>query len=216
MTKYDYVLFDFDGTISRSGDGVRRCIELTLAEMGRPCPDLSDYTRYIGPPLTRTFTNICGLTEQESLVALSIYHGYYRETGVRMNSLYDGVAETLTALRDAGVKMAVCTSKSEPQAGKSLRYIGADGYFDAVCGSCPDGSRKDKIELIPYAMDALGCTDPRRAVMIGDTYFDAEGAAACGIDFIGVLYGYGTRESMQAYGARDFADTPRDIMRYLL
>lgn len=216
MHRYDYVLFDFDGTISRSAEGVRRCVELTLREMGRPCPDLSDYSRYIGPPLTMTFRELCGLSHEDSLRALPIYRRYYNRVGLEMNSFFDGVEATLRALRDAGLRMAVCTSKNEALALRSMQLIGADGYFDAVCGSCDDGSRKEKIDLIPYALQTLGCADRRRAVMIGDTHFDTAGAVACGVDFLGVLYGYGTRETMAAAGAEHFVDTPQELLSYIL
>lgn len=216
MKSYDYILFDFDGTISESALGVKRCIDLTLKEMGRPVPDLSDYSKYIGPPLTRTFEKLCGLSYEESFEALPIYRKYYNEVGVEENRMYDGIEDLLQALRESGKRMAVCTSKNEILAVKSMKAIGAYPYFDAVCGSKEDGSRKEKRDLIPYALSTLGCEDKSKAVMIGDTYFDAEGARLCGIDFIGVLYGYGDEASMQKEGAKVFAKTPVDLQKLLI
>lgn len=216
MRRYDAALFDLDGTLSASADGIRKCIELTMAELGMPCPDLSDYSRYIGPPLNRTFSLLCGLSDEQVERALPIYRGYYDIHGTKANRLYDGMAEVLAALRDEGVRIAVCTSKNERLAGDVVALLGIGGYLDAVCGSRDDGSRKEKPDLIPYALDSLSGIAPSRAVMIGDTYFDTLGAVSCGVDFIGVLYGYGTRESMEAAGARVFADTPVDILRYIL
>ena len=216
MKTYDYILFDFDGTLSQSAYGVRKCIELTLEEMKRPIPDLSDYSKYIGPPLTRTFEKLCGLSGEESLYALPIYRRYYNEVGVRENQLFDGVEDLLKALKAAGKKLAVCTSKNETLAVKSMEAIHALPYFDAVCGSMDDGSRKIKKDLIPYALSALGCSDKEKAVMIGDTFFDAEGAHLCDVDFIGVLYGYGDRDSMSDYGATVFAETPDNLHKLLI
>ena len=118
-------------------------------------------------------------------------------------------------MKNSPVKVAVCTSKNERLARDVVALLGITSYLDAVCGSRDDGSRKEKIDLIPYALTALGGVTPERAVMIGDTWFDTAGAVACGVDFIGVLYGYGTRDTMREAGAAAFADTPRDILRFL-
>lgn len=215
MYQYDAVLFDLDGTLSASADGIRKCIELTMEELGRPIPDLSDYSAYVGPPLNRTFSLLCGLSDDEVRRALPIYRAYYDIHGTKANRLFDGVEDVLRILRDSPLRIAVCTSKNERLARDVVALLGITSYLDAVCGSCDDGSRKEKIDLIPYALRSLGDIPPARAVMIGDTWFDTAGAVACGVDFIGVLYGYGTRETMTEAGAKVFADTPRDILRYL-
>ena len=216
MKTYDCILFDFDGTISDSALGVRKCIELSLTEMGRPIPDLSDYSKYIGPPLTRTFEKLCGLSREESFAVLPIYRKYYNEVGVRENRMYDGIEDLLRSLKESGKKLAVCTSKNETLAVRCMQAIGAAPYFDAICGSKDDGSRKEKKDLIPYALSALGCTNKDKAVMIGDTYFDAEGARLCGVDFIGVLYGYGIEDTMREEGAAVFAASPADLQKMLI
>ena len=215
MNRYDAVLFDLDGTLSASADGIRKCIELTLIEMDKPIPDLSDYSTYVGPPLNRTFSLLCGLSDDEVTRALPIYRGYYDIHGTKANRLFDGAGDVLRILRDSPVKVAVCTSKNERLARDVVALLGITEYLDAVCGSRDDGTRKEKIDLIPYALSALGDIPPARAVMIGDTWFDTAGAVACGVDFIGVLYGYGTRETMAQAGASVFADTPQGILEYL-
>ena len=216
MKQYEAVLFDLDGTLSASAEGIKKCIELTMAELGKPCPELNDYSTYIGPPLNRTFRLLCGLSEEEVSLALPIYRGYYDIHGTAANRLYDGVTEVLERLKDSPVKTAVCTSKNERLARDVIAYLGIGSYLDAVCGSRDDGSRKEKPDLIPYALEVLGGVAPERAVMIGDTYFDTRGAVACGVDFIGVLYGYGVQKSMEEAGARSFAETPADLIPMLL
>ena len=216
MKTYDAVLFDLDGTLSASADGIRRCIELTMEELGRPCPDLSDYAQYIGPPLNRTFSLLCGLSGDEVAAALPIYRRYYDVHGTVANRLFDGMLPVLQTLADSPLKTAVCTSKNERLARDVIAYLGIGAYLDAVCGSRDDGTRKEKPDLIPYALHTLGDVPPDRAVMVGDTYFDARGAAQCGVDFIGVLYGYGTRETMEASGAAAFAASPAEILTYIL
>ena len=131
------------------------------------------------------------------------------------NRLFDGMTEVLEALKESPMKVAVCTSKNERLARDVIDYLHIGGYLDAICGSLDGGKRKQKEELIPYALEVLGCARDR-AVMVGDTCFDTRGAVACGVDFLGVLYGYGRLDTMQAAGAVRFVDTPKEILNYLL
>lgn len=216
MKQYRAVLFDLDGTLTASAEGIRKCVELTMRELDEPCPDLSDYSQYIGPPLNRTFSLLCGLSDELVERALPIYRKYYDVHGTKANRLFDGIGEVLRVLHDSPLKTAVCTSKNERLARDVAALLGITEYFDAICGSRDDGSRKEKADLIPYALSALGDIPPESAVMVGDTYFDTVGAVRCGVDFIGVLYGYGTRRTMEDCGAKVFAETPADILRCIL
>ena len=215
MKKYEAVLLDLDGTLSASAEGINKCIELTMEKLGKPCPRLDDYSTYIGPPLNRTFSLLCGLNDDEVAEALPIYRGFYDVYGTKANSLYDGVLDVLIELKKSPMKVAVCTSKNERLANDVIALLGIGEYLDAVCGSRDDGSRKEKRDLIPYALETLGDIKPEKAVMIGDTHFDTRGAVICSVDFIGVLYGYGTRETMKEAGAEVFADTPLDLLALL-
>ncbi len=208
MLQYDYILFDLDGTLSESASGIRRCIELTLQKLGKPIPRLSDYSRFIGPPLADTFSGLCGLSAEDTSRALAVYQDFYKLHGLRANKLYNGVEALLKRLKESPAKVAVCTSKQQKPADNVCEFLGITEYFDAVCGSAPDGSRKEKEEVIPYTLGVLGGKVTDRAVMIGDTKFDAKGARLNGVDFIGVCYGYGTVETMQAEGATTFV---RDV-----
>ncbi len=215
MKKYDIALFDLDGTISESAQGIKYCIQKTLDKMGKPHPDLSDYSKYIGPPLLHTFQKLCGLTATEAQQAVEIYVKLYDVDGLKQNKLYDGITDMLKACRQNEIKIAVCSSKHEAIATRVVELLGVYDYFDEICGSTIDGSRKKKEELIPYSLSKLGANADDKVVMIGDTSFDAIGAKICGVDFIGVTYGYGKKEDMQSSGAQLFADTPREIHKLL-
>ncbi len=215
MIKYKYVLFDLDGTVSESAGGIRKSLEHAITSLGKPLPNLNDYTLYIGPPLLDTFRNVCHFTEEDSQKGLELYRDFYNETGKYINNLYDGIKEVLEKLKSSNIKVAVCSSKYEKFAEEIVKILGVSDYFDAVCGSTFDGSRKDKKDLIPYAVNSLGGSfekDKTDTVMLGDTYFDARGARLCGVDFVGVEYGYGTTDRMKAEGAELFAKTPYDII----
>ncbi len=215
MKKYDIALFDLDGTISQSADGIRLCIEKTLDKMNKSHPDLSDYSKYIGPPLLHTFMKLCKLTADEAQQAVEIYVGFYDEYGIKANKLYDGIDTVLEKLKENGVRLAVCSSKHEDIATQVVKSLGVYHLFERVCGSTVDGSRKEKRDLIPYALSSLNSKDSDRVVMIGDTKFDSIGAQECCVDFVAVTYGYGALEDLISSGATVFANTTTDLLDLL-
>lgn len=215
MTKHKLVMFDLDGTLSESAQGIRECIILTLNEMGLPVPELDDYSKYIGPPLYVTFQRLCGLTGEQARKGAEIYVKHYIKKGIYMNKAYTGLRELITSLASAGKKTAVATSKNEELAKDVLKHIGLYDCFDFICGSGLDGTRKEKHDVIEYVMKKTGF-DGAQSVMIGDTRFDAEGAKIAGCDFIGVLYGYGVKSEMERYGAKAFAGSVSELSEILL
>lgn len=219
MIKYKYVLFDLDGTISESAGGIRKSLEHAITALGKPLPNLDDYTLYIGPPLIDTFRNVCRFSEEDFQEGVELYRSFYDEKGKYINNLYDGIKCVLSELKENGVKIAVCSSKYEKFAEEIVEILGVFDCFDAICGSTLDGSRKDKKDLIPYAVKSLGGdfdSEKENTVMIGDTYFDARGARQCGIDFIGVEYGYGSTQTMKDEGAALFAKMPNELLPLLI
>lgn len=211
MKNYEYILFDLDGTLIESAKSVEVSIAYAMQSLSLPCPDLSDYTKYVGPPLEDTMRGMCAVPEELIPRAMAIYRDYYDKEGQKTNRLFDGIVEMLSELRERGKKLAVCTSKNEPVAEMVCDQLGLTPYLHAICGSTLDGSRKAKADLIPYALKTLGCEDKALALMVGDTHFDARGAQLDGVDFLGVTYGYGTVESMKACGAIGFADNSAEI-----
>ena len=212
--KYRYLLFDLDGTVSESAAGIRASLEHAIRVIGCPMPNLDDYTLYVGPPLIDTFLHLCGLDPETAERGAQLYRDYYQEKGKYLNRAYQGIPELLKKLRREDVRICICTSKYEPFATEILDILGLSDCFDAVCGSNLDGSRKDKKDLIPYAVSRLGGdleADRERVVMIGDSWYDAQGACLCRVDFLGVRYGYGATEPMERQGVKAFADTPEEL-----
>lgn len=218
MIKYKYVLFDLDGTVSASADGIRLSLEHALDTLGAQKPDLDDYTLYIGPPLIDTFRNLCGLPEDKAELGAKLYRDFYEKEGKYHNRVYDGIGDVAMALRSNGVKTAICTSKQKPVADGVAELLGITDWFDEIVGSTLDNTIKDKKDLIPYAVSMLGGdirTDRRGIAMLGDSRFDAVGAKLCGVDFIGVSYGYGSVDDMLKEGVAAIADSPKELLKYL-
>lgn len=213
--KYDIVLFDLDGTVAESAPGIRAGLTHVIEQMGLDAVDLDDYSQYIGPPLMQTFQKLLHVPGEQAEQAQTVYQTYYNAKGKYRNKLYSGIDTVLKALADADCTAAVCSSKYEPFAQEVVQYLGVDHLFHAVCGSDNTGKRMEKEDVIPYALKTLQAPANAKAVLVGDTKFDAKGARLTGIDFIGVLYGYGTKAGMLQEGAHMFAETPEGLYTHL-
>ena len=182
------VLFDLDGTLTDSADGILACFRQALAAVGAEVPAGELKSRIVGPPMDETFHSL-GLGDRAD-EAFRAFRAEYGATGWAMNRVYDGIPELLTDLRTQGVRLAVATSKLEPTARRILAHFGLDKHFEVIAGACPEGTRKSKADVIEHALAQL---DPRPelVLMVGDRSHDAEGAAAHGIDTVVVGWGYG-------------------------
>ena len=212
---YDTVLFDLDGTLTDSAQGIINCAIYSFEKMGLPLYERDWYRVFIGPPLKVTYAEDCGLNEEDTVKAIAYFRERYFTKGLFENAVYSGIEDMLKNLKNAGLRLAVATSKLEKVARQILEHFGLYKYFDYIGGALPDGSRDYKDQVIEYVMDILKA-DKRRTVMIGDRIHDIEGAKKIGIDSIGALYGYGNREELENAGALFIADTPQDITKLLL
>lgn len=209
--KFHSILFDLDGTLTDSGEGIINCASLALAHYGLPVPDRQDMRVFIGPPLKDTFFKF-GVPEESLDEAVQIYRKEYVVTGIYQNFPYPGIRQLLENLKQDGCRLYVATSKPEHMAIHVLEHFGMDHYFDRICGACSDGIRSKKDEVIAYLLESIGAED---AVMVGDTKYDVIGATVHGIPAIGVTWGYGLRREMESAGALAIADTMEELYRLL-
>jgi phosphoglycolate phosphatase len=188
------VIFDLDGTLTDSADGIVSSFCHALGEIGAAVPTGDLAGKIVGPPMHHTFAAM-GLGEQAD-AAIAAYRADYTSRGWAINSLFDGIAPLLADLRAAGVRLAVATSKAEPTAHRILAHFGLDEHFDVIAGASVDGTRAAKADVLAHALAQLQPL-PERVLMVGDRSHDVEGAAAHGIDAVVVGWGY---------GQADFAD----------
>lgn len=215
MSSYSVILFDLDGTLTDPAEGITASFAYALSRMGMPTADKRTYLPYIGPPLADTFEKAFGFTAQERDAAIRYYREYFSASGIFENRLYDGVACMLEKLRRAGRTLLVATSKPEPFAIRILEHFGISGYFSFVAGSTLSETRAKKSEVIRYALESLGAVPGEQTVMVGDRRYDVEGAREVGIDSVGVLYGYGTREELEHAGVTYLAGCVDELDRLL-
>lgn len=213
--EYKYILFDLDGTLTDSGIGITNSVMYALKKYGIAVSDRRELNRFIGPPLTDSFQNFYGFTEEEAKKAVEYYREYYRDKGIFENYLYEGFEDLLRVLKENNKILIVATSKPEVFAKQILEHFGVDQYFTYIAGSNLDGTRVNKDEVIRYALESCKITDLSNAIMIGDREHDIIGAKKVGIDSMGVLFGYGSRKELEKAGAKFIAATVEEIGQVL-
>ncbi len=222
---YDTVLFDLDGTLSDPSIGITNSVMHALKHWNIQVEDRSELYKFIGPPLIESFERFYGFSKEESWEAVEVYREYFSVKGLFENDMYEGIPELLRELKARGKTIALATSKPELYARQILEHFGIDGYFDFIGGASMDEIRVAKADVIRYAFESMGMLaagetllpDDVRAgtVMVGDRFHDIEGAKKNGLRSIGVLFGFGSREELEAAGADHIAETVEDILEII-
>ncbi|OBA67057.1 hypothetical protein A5633_26820 [Mycolicibacterium elephantis] len=187
-TRPHLVIFDLDGTLTDSAQGIVSSFRHALTSVGADVPDGDLAGMVVGPPMHHTLQEL-GLGESTD-AAIAAYRSDYRARGWAINRLFDGIPALLADLRAAGVRLAVATSKAEPTAQRILAHFGLDDHFEVIAGASVDGSRALKADVVAHAVAQLAPL-PERVLMVGDRSHDVEGAAEHGIDTVVVGWGYG-------------------------
>lgn len=208
MKKYDVILFDLDGTLTDSAEGIMNCAEYALNLMGITEPDRSRLLRFIGPPLVDSFMDFYGMSREDALKAVALYRERFPVKGIFENRVYEGIPEALDMLKKAGKRLAVATSKPEVYAKRILEHFELAEYFEAVTGAELSGERNAKSEVIEECLKRLGNPDKGTVLMVGDRKHDVIGAKACGVDCAGVKFGYAEENELENAGAICTFDTP--------
>ncbi len=211
---YNIFFFDLDGTLTDSSLGITNSVIYALKKFGIEETDRRKLYSFIGPPLTVSFEKYCGFSKEETKRAVEYYREYYRDRGIFENHVYEGMEEVLKELKNQGRTLVVATSKPEPFARQIIEHFRLAQYFDYVAGMELDGRRATKAEVIRYALDACKITDRSQVLMVGDREHDVIGAKAAGIDCLGILYGFGTREELTRAGADYIEKTVEGILHF--
>jgi phosphoglycolate phosphatase len=208
---YKLALFDLDGTISDSSPGIFRTLKETFPLVDWPVPGPQALRRFIGPPLWNCLHET--LETADRFVVL--FRKAYSQKGIFENELYPGIRELFAELRSAGIKLAVVTSKPIIPARAVLDYFGVTELFDYISGADDSDRGGGKEELIFPVLKESGIS-AEDTVMIGDTKYDASGARKAGTNFIGVLYGFGTKEEMIRENGKLFSETVEGLGELLI
>ena len=215
---YQYIIFDLDGTLIKSEEGLYDSITYALEKSGVDPGDRKDMKRMIGPVLWESFQKFYNMSAEEADRANAYFVEAYDKEGLYNASVYEGVEQMLETLRNAGRILLVVTAKPRDMAERVLNHTGIDQYFQAVIGPARGNKKTDKGSLLKEALSFLAKTgtyhfQKEQAVMVGDRMFDMQGAVETGIRSIGVLYGYGDRQELIDAGATLLADTPAVVVK---
>ena len=213
--KQRFVFFALDGTLTESGPGIVRSVRYALRQFGIDEPDDAKLRRFIGPPLVYSFSTFYGFSDDDAHKAMAAYRDYYGVHGIFDNGVYAGIPELLASLKAAGKTLCVATGKPEKYMYPILERYGLRGYFSYCGGSDEAETRADKATVIRYVLDASGA-HPDDVIMVGDRHHDIDGARANGVQSVGVLYGYGSREELAAAGADSIAESVPALRDMLL
>lgn len=206
------IFFDLDGTLTDSGEGIINCATLALEHFGLPVPSREEMGVFVGPPLDQIFLKF-GVPADKTDEAIKVFRSRYLVVGKFENTPYPGIREVLDTLKNQGYRLFVATSKPETTAIEILHKFDLAQYFEVICGATFDTNRIHKADVIAYLLDQIGT--PEDILMVGDTEFDVLGAAAHGINTIGVAWGYGKVEAMEAAGAIAIAHSMDELLQLL-
>lgn len=212
---YKYIMFDLDGTVIDSAEGIINSVKYTLEQMKLGM--LSDETLYkfIGPPLKSAFAEFCGLDDNQATEAVKVYRSRYAEKGLLELTVYDGICECIKNLVYIRKSVALVTSKPIEFSETIAEHIGIAGALTLIEAPSLLQKGSSKTELINNALTKLNCTDKKEAVMIGDRKFDLQAATEAGIDSIGVTYGFGSLEELEGCNPTHLADNCSQLWEIL-
>lgn len=213
--EYNTFLFDLDGTLIDSSEGIVNSVIYALKKMGIKETDREKLLAFIGPPLNDSFSKYYGFSEEKCWKAIEAYREYYKDKGIFECYVYDGIEEVLKKMKEAGKKVLVATSKPEIFAKRILEHFSLASYFDCIAGMALNGERGTKAEVIAYAFEENNITDLSKVLMIGDREYDVIGAHKIGVNCLGILYGFGSREEFKNVNADYVEEEVKDILKYI-
>jgi phosphoglycolate phosphatase len=209
------ILFDLDGTLTDAREGIERCFRYALRSIGVTVPGDSDLTRFIGPPLRESFSELLGDPGEERIdEALRWFRERFETKGMYENKVYPGIVEMLNQIVAMRWRAYVVTSKATVFARRIVSHFQLINFFSGVYGSQLDGRLARKGELIRYVMGEESIS-PGQAIVVGDRSEDVRGARVNGVDSIGVTYGYGSRRELEIAGATWICDSPASVLEVL-
>lgn len=204
------VIFDLDGTVWDSQEGIVGSLEHVFSTMDLPTPPREQLAANLGPPLQVMLAEL-GIPDELNETATLRYRERYVAWGAYQAAPYPGVVELLERLGSQGHRLATATSKGEGPTRQMLEHFALMQHFEVVGAATMDGSATTKALVLERALAGLGDPDPDECLMVGDRHYDVAGAAEHGIATVGVLWGYGSEHELRSAGARHVVEHPSGV-----
>lgn len=216
MPRFSHVIFDLDGTLTNNTSGIKNSLDYALRRMQLQESNDAILEKFIGPPLQWGFSNIFGLNERNTKLAVEYFREYYGENGWHENVPYPGIKELLEELNSSGVKLYIATSKLEKFANRIIKHFEFDRYIIQLKGADYGGNKATKSQIITNLMMAQQIVASQDVAMIGDTVFDIEGGKENGISTVAVNYGFGEEEKLKEADPDYWAEDVEELFEVLI
>lgn len=213
-SKYEAVLFDFDGTIADTGEGLFNSIQYAVRSLGFEPLSEEVLRTFVGPPVYDSFKRVLGADDETVHTAVEKYREFYAEKGIYEFRLYDGILELFNELKANGIKIVLASAKPQRFIIKLVGYIGIEDVVEFISSPADDKADPSKVTLINNALAAMN-VEKEKALMVGDRHFDINGANGAGIESVGVTFGYGSCEELKNAGATFMATCVDDIRKII-
>lgn len=217
---WNTVLFDLDGTLTDSGEGITKSVQYALKEGFGIEAELEDLRQFVGPPLLEKLESYAKLSKDEAREAIRWFRKRYDTIGIFENRLYPGIEDLLAQLKQEGMTICLSSSKPEFQCRRILEHFHILQYFDEMVGAKDDETRSDKAEVVEEVIRRLKehgkYSGKESLVIVGDRNYDIVGGKKNGIGTIGVSYGYGSRKELEEAWPDAIADSVRELRNILI
>ena len=208
------VIFDLDGTLTQSEEGIWNSVKYAAEKLGFPEPDAATLRKFIGPPLGYSFREYLGMDDATADKAVETYRERYNVVGLFENRVFPGIRRLMRTLKQEGWYIGIATGKPQKTSERVVAHFGLDKFVDKLCGPTA-GHQADKVALIRSALPADWDYAAEEAWMVGDRRFDVEGAIGAGVKSIGVGYGYGSEEELRIAGCNHYCATVEEMIDFL-
>jgi len=208
------VIFDLDGTLTQSEEGIWNSVKYAAEKLGFPEPDAATLRKFIGPPLGYSFREYMGMDDATADKAVETYRERYNAVGLFENRVFPGIRRLMRTLKQEGWYIGIATGKPQTTSERVVAHFGLDKFVQKICGPTA-GHGAEKVDLIKNALPEGWNAETDDIWMVGDRKFDVEGAIGAGVKSIGVGYGYGSEEELRAAGCTQYCETVADVIDFL-
>ena len=209
------ILFDLDGTLTESGEGIINCVQYALEKLGKKEEHPENLQCFIGPPLKEQFMKYAGFDKKTAEKAIEFYRERYTEKGMFENTVYPGVEETLSELKRRGYRLAVASAKPAFYVTQIMDHFNLSQYFEVIAGTDLNGPKITKSQVIEEALEKMNLSDHRdQVIMVGDREHDILGARKCDVQCVAVTYGYGSREELEKAQPLQIVDSAAELLNF--
>ncbi|MBQ8183301.1 MAG: HAD-IA family hydrolase [Clostridia bacterium] len=212
MKEYNYYLFDFDGTLCDTTEGIFNSIIYSLDCYGIKETDREKLRYFVGPPLFESYKTLYNVSDDDAQWLIAKYRERYRVKAAEESELYEGIKNLLKELKSRGKKIAIASSKPLVFVEEISKFHNIDMFYDFISAEDFKSNHSSKKDLINACLDFFNKPEKSEVIMVGDRFYDIDGAKGAGVDSAGAVYGFGTEEELTKAGATYILNTPEDLL----